>query len=94
LPPLLAKHLADVVVRTRDQGVDRQRALDQRDAMVMILLLMADTPGEVQRLRVLRLQREHLREARLGRIEPPGLVMCDCSSQNLLEIGVRHKKSC
>ena len=51
--------------------------------MVMILLLIADTTREVQRLRVLRLQREHLRVARLGRIEPLGLVMCDSSSQNL-----------
>ena len=88
--PAGAQHQAEIVMRHREAGIDRNRLADQSDPDVAIVFLIANASREMQGIAMGRVEGQDLLVTLRGGVELACLVMLDRDLQDLFDV-VRHK---
>jgi hypothetical protein len=80
--PLLRKQRgAEIDVIVAIVGIERDRALDQGNRFIVCAALMPDDTQQMQRMRMIGIDFQHARIARLRAVQIPGLVAADRLAQ-------------
>ncbi len=81
--PERAQHLRHVELTVRIAAIERKRAADEIERGVGATRLVRDQAEEVERMRMVAVEGEHIAAGPLGLVEPPGLKVLDGSGEQV-----------
>ena len=88
--PDLPQRAREVSVNAGNRIVDRHRPRHQLDGGGVVTALSRDEPEQLQRVELLRVDRQHLPVQRLGLLKPPRLVVVERQLDRLEDGHLRH----
>jgi hypothetical protein len=81
--PERAQHLCHVEFTVRIATIEGKRAADEIEGAVGVARLVRDQPKQMERMRVIAVEGEHVAAGALGFVEAPGLKVLDGSREQV-----------